>query len=72
MAGGTFDIDEPPVGFGNGAGDAETQTDALFISGARFGRSVKPVEDPLLLISGKAYSRVRDHQGCPIVIGMKG
>ena len=63
LAGGTFNLDASPMGLGDGAGDTQPQTDALFVSRARLGSSVKAAEDQLLLIFGKANSRIRDPQG---------
>jgi len=42
---GTFDIDFHPIGFDNGAGNAEPQTDALCISGTSVRGSVYAAEN---------------------------
>ena len=71
LAGGTFNLDASPMGLGDGAGDTQPQTDALCVSGARLGSSVKAAEDQLLFILGKANARIGDPQGCPIFFRLK-
>ncbi len=69
---GTFDLDPPTVGLGNGSGDAEPQTCPPFALRARLGNSVKPVEGPLLLFTGQADPCVRDPEKRPLSIPLQG
>ena len=71
LAGSAFNMNPPPMGLDNGADNVEPQTDAFFISGARLCGPVKPAEDLLLLILGKADSSINNLQGGPIGIRVK-
>jgi hypothetical protein len=64
-------MDSPPVGLGDGTGDAEPQADTPHVFGSGFGNPVKAAEDLLQFILRKTDSRVGDHQGGPIVIRLK-
>ena len=71
LAGSAFNMNLASVGLGNGTGDAEPQTDALFVSVACVCGPVKPVEDLLLLILAKANPSINNFNRYPIVIGLK-
>lgn len=72
LARGTFDLDPPTMGLGDGSGDAEAQPGAPFAVRGGLSPSVKPLKNPLLLFTREADARVRDLERCPFSVPAHG